>query len=271
MHVEYWGLDHSPFANQLDPADYFPGTGHEEALARLDFLIANGRRLGYVLGGSGTGKSLLLEVAARQLRRAGCVVVKLNALGIDGDEFVWKLANGLGHVAGTNASALESWRAITDRLIANRYQRLSTVVMVDDADEGNRPVLAAISRLSLLDPHPEARLTLVLAAQRQRTGQFTAKLNDLCELRIELEPWDVTETANYIRFALETVGCEAEIFDEDSLEYLHQVTRGIPRRVRQLAELCLLAGAADELQMISAGVVESVHRGLTNDGVTEAA
>jgi type II secretory pathway predicted ATPase ExeA len=112
---------------------------------------------------------------------------------------------------------------------------------------------------------------LVLSGQRQRTGHFTAKLNDLCELRIELEPWDAAETANYVRYSLEQAGGDPEIFDEDSLDHLHQVTRGIPRRVRQLAELCLLAAAAEEVNAIESGIVDSVHRGLTNDGITEAA
>ena len=69
MHVAYWGLSRSPFTAQLNPADYYPSAVHEEALARLHFLVDSRRRLGYLLGGSGTGKSLVLDVAALQLRR----------------------------------------------------------------------------------------------------------------------------------------------------------------------------------------------------------
>ena len=97
MHIAYWGLTHSPFASQLDPKDYYPSGLHEEALARLDFLIANGRRLGFLLGSSGTGKSLLLEVAARQLRRSNCQLVKFNVVGLGAQEVVWKLATSLGN------------------------------------------------------------------------------------------------------------------------------------------------------------------------------
>ncbi len=271
MHNDYWGLNHSPFASQLDPADYYPSPPHEEALARLDFLIDNGRRLGYLMGSSGTGKSLLLEVATRQLRRRGCHVVKLNVVGLSGQEFVWKMASGLGHHLAPDASALECWRGISDRLIANRYQRLSTVILLDDFDEADREVQSAINRLCLIDQHPEARLTVVLAAQRPRAGSFSSKLEELCELRIDLEPWEAAETAGYIRHSMEQAGGQPDCFEEDALEHLHSLSRGLPRRIRQLAELSLLAGAAEELQQISSSVIESVHRSLTNDGVRDAA
>lgn len=266
MHIDYWGLDHSPFASQLDPNDYYPSAVHEEALARLEFLITNGRRLGYLMCASGTGKSLILEVAARQLRRAGAHVVKMNAVGLTAQELVWKIANGLGHLVPTHANAVECWSGITDRLIANRYQRVPTVILIDDADEAGGDVHAALSRLALIDPHPEARLTLILTSQRQRSNAFGSKLNDLCELRIDMEPWDLDEAANYLDESLRRVGANDSIFMPDAVELLHELSHGVPRRLRQLAELSLLAGAAEELHQVPAEVIDSVFRGLTRIG-----
>ncbi|MCA9148292.1 MAG: AAA family ATPase [Planctomycetales bacterium] len=264
MHIDYWGLDHSPFASQLDPSDYYPSAVHEEALARLDFLIANGRRLGFLFGASGTGKSLVLEVATRQLRRAGSHVIKINAVGLSANELIWKLANGLGHLVPPNANVVDCWSGISDRLIANRYQRMPTVIMVDDADEAGGDVHAALSRLALIDPHPDAQITIVLSAQRQRSAAFGSKLNDLCELRIDIEPWDLDESANYLNEMLSRVGVNDRIFMPDAVDLLFDLSHGVPRRLRQLAELSLLAGAAEELHQIPAAVVDSVYRGLTH-------
>ena len=217
------------------------------------------------------GKSLLLEVASRQLRRTGASVVKINVVGITPEEFVWKLAAALGHVTAPDATIVECWQAITDQLIANRYQRLPTVVMLDDVDDAQRDVQAAISRLSLIDPHPDARFTMLLTGQRQRMHGLGSKLNDLCELRIDLEPWEADETIRYIDFALKHVGARENVFAAEALEAIHQLAHGIPRRIRQLAELSLLAGASEELPEISSAVVESVQSSLAVDGVSEAA
>ena len=190
MHTTHWGITRSPFVAQSNPADYYASTIHEEALARLHFLIDHGRRLGYLLGASGTGKSLLLEVAARQLRRSNHHVLKLNAVGLEASEFIWRVASGLGHVLPANAPVAECWRGIADRLVANRYQRVATVFLIDDMDNCALDLQSALCRLALVDSHPEARTTLVFASQRSQVAAMVPKLNDLCELRIDLEPWD---------------------------------------------------------------------------------
>jgi len=62
MYQTHWGLQESPFRGCLDPKSFYQSPTHEEALARLHFLVEHGRRLGLLTGPSGSGKSLLLEV-----------------------------------------------------------------------------------------------------------------------------------------------------------------------------------------------------------------
>jgi type II secretory pathway predicted ATPase ExeA len=244
---------------------------HEEALARMDFLIANARRLGFLLGAPGTGKSLLLEVAARQLRRNPCQLVKFNVMGLNAAEFIWKLAQGLGSLLPPLATPLECWRGINDQLVANRYQRRSTVVLLDDVDEAPAELHAAICRLTLFDPQPDARLTVIVAAQRQRAAAVGPKLNELCDLCIELQPLDELETAAYLEQAVSGAGATRSIFQVAAVERIYESTRGVPRKIRQLAELSLLAAAAESLDEVTPGVVDSVQQNLTRDGVSEAA
>ena len=144
-------------------------------------------------------------------------------------------------------------------------------MLLDDVDEGTAEVHAAISRLALIDPHPEARLTLVLTGQRQRSSALGPKLNELCDLRIELEAFDELETAGYIEYVLQQAGAPRSLFTVDAIERLFELTHGVPRRIRQLAELSLLAGAAEALDEISDGIVDSVQQSLTSDGLPEAA
>ncbi len=271
MHVAYWGLSRSPFTAQLNPADYYPSAVHEEALARLHFLVDSRRRLGYLLGGSGTGKSLVLDVAALQLRRLNCHVVKMNAVGLGSTEFVWRLSSALGHTLSATAAPFECWREIQDHLVACRYQHLQTILMLDDADEMSLDLQSALCRLAIADNHPDTRLTIILAAQPQRTSRFGTKLTELCDLRTELEPWDARETEQFLRASLRLVGGDEHLFTPAAADHLFHLTQGVPRRVRQLAELALLAGAAEELADLDEEVIESVYRSLTASGVSEAA
>jgi type II secretory pathway predicted ATPase ExeA len=83
MYQAPWGLEQSPFRSCLDPRFFYRSPTHEEALSRLHFLVEQRRRVGLLMGPAGSGKSLLLEVFAEQLRQKGLPVAKVNLLGIE--------------------------------------------------------------------------------------------------------------------------------------------------------------------------------------------
>jgi general secretion pathway protein A len=270
MFAAHWGLNCSPFGSTLHSDDYYPSGTQEEALARLLYLVDNGRRLGFLLGKSGMGKSQFLTVAARHLRESGCHVQRLNLTDLNDYELTWQLATGLGHLTASDAGTVEWWRGIADRLAALRYQRMTTVILLDDVGSA-AGVDGTLSRLALTETHPEARFTMLLTGTPSEVERLNAKLQDLCELRIDLEPWEPSETESYVREALVRHGGSAGIFEDSALVRLHELSEGIPRRIRQLAEVSLATGAAEGLQQIDPRVVESAYQGLATDGMVDAA
>ncbi|MDZ4817942.1 MAG: AAA family ATPase [Planctomycetota bacterium] len=259
MYRTHWGLREAPFRTTLDPRFYYSSPGHEEALARLSFLTEEHRRLGICLGPTGSGKSLLLELFARQARRAGSQVVNISLLGVDLHEFLWLLASDLGLSPGRDESEFTLWRSILDRLIENRYQQLDTVILLDDADGADPAVLETLVRLCEADRTPSSRLTIVLATIPEQVRRLGERLLDLIELRIDLEPWEISDTIGYLNGALRQAGRQDPTFTEDAIGRLHRLCDGIPRRIAQMANLALLAGAGQRLQRIDAANIESVY------------
>jgi len=262
MYQSHWGLQKSPFRGCLDPDFFFESPVHEEALARLQFLVENRRRVGLLMGIAGSGKSMLLEVLAEQFRRKGQPAAKIDLIGLEPAEMLAMLAARIELNVDPSASMGTLWRAVTDRLTEYRYRQLNTVILLDDADRASQPVLDQITRLARYDQSPESRLTLILTGQRQRIGRLGDTLLDLAELRIEVEPWEPRETAEFLKTSLARAGRESPLFDDPAVALLHELTHGIPRRVSQLADLSLVAGAGAELDTIDAEVVESVYREL---------
>ena len=262
MYQSHWGLDETPFGARLDPRFFYESPTHEEALARLHFLVDYRRRLGLLIGCQGSGKSFLLQVFADELRDRGVPVARVGLLGVDKVEVLWLLAGELGLHPGRQPALPSLWRSVTDRICEYRYEQTDTVLLFDDADRASEETLTQIARLSQFDCSPDARLTIVLAGAPERIRRLGDSLLERAELRIDIAPWEPADTQNYLKASLARAGRQTAVFAEPAIDRLHQLAQGIPRRITQLADLALLAGAGRELEQIDTDTIESVYREL---------
>lgn len=267
MYQAHWGLGKSPFVGGLNRQRFFRSPTHDEALARLHFLADEQRRLGLLLGAAGSGKSLLLDVLAHEAAREGKQIARVNLLALSEQEFLRQLAEGLGMFPCRGEAGHGLWRGIVDRFSERRCQQLHTLVLLDDADEAPSEVLEQVVRLAQQDGQHRTLLTIVAAAATHRVVRLGRRLLALSDLRIELEPWTTEDAAQFVSDALQRCGREEPIFDGRAILRLHELALGVPRHICQLADLCLLAGAAQGLAVIDEVTVETVAQEL---GVRES-
>jgi general secretion pathway protein A len=209
------------------------------------------------LGHAGLGKSLLLDSFRAEQRSAGNLVALVSLVGLSAEEFLDSLVEQLGGTPLAAAAMYQRWRRLVDLLAELRYQQLTAVLLLDDADAGDDDVLAQVARLVQLEPGADATLSAVLAADPRNLAAVGMRLLDLAELRIDLEAWEPADTAAYVRRALIVAGGRASTFSDPALARLHELSSGVPRRVAQLAGLALLAGAGQRLPQVDAACVEA--------------
>lgn len=262
MYLSHWGLRDTPFRDGHDPRQFYESPTHDEALARLHFLVDQRHRLGLLMGPVGSGKSLLLEVFGRHLRRRGLVVASVNLAGMEPLEVLWELVVGFGLNPRRGETTLHLWRRLSDRLAEFRYQNQAAAVLLDDADQASPGVLAHVGRLARFDQLPDTGLTLVLAGRQEWMGRIGSALLELAQLRIDVEPWEAADTERYVKASLAQAGCQSEVFAEEAIARLHELSNGIPRRVTRLADLAMVAGAGRQMPQIDAEVVESAYHEL---------
>lgn len=258
----YWGLDKTPFRACHDSCFFYRGASHDEALARMHFLVEQHQRLGLLLGDEGSGKSFLMRFFSDELRRDGAAVARIGLEGLEAVEMLWNILQSLRSNPSPRESMVSLWRRLEDRLRENRYQETDTVILLDDADLASESVLTQIARLARHDMTLQSRLTIVLSSRPERLSRIGERLLELSTLRIDIDPWQKSDTAEFIKSSLISAGRQQPAFAEPALARLHQLTNGIPRHVSQLADLSLLAGAGRDLEEIDAEVVESVYEEL---------
>jgi general secretion pathway protein A len=260
--LAHWGFVRWPFRSVPAAEQFYPTPGHNEALARIEYLVDARRRLGALLGEAGIGKSLVLDVAARQLARQGNDVVRVDSLGVSTRELLWQIAGGLGTGPRDNADVQRLWREIVDRVAENRLQQIATVLLVDDAGSAGPDATTQLVRLARLEPTPAARWTIVLAAEPGQAALWNESLRELVDLRIDLAPWELADSIGYVQTALVEAGRFEPLFDDDTLALLHELSSGVPRRLVRLADFSLLAAAAAGVEKIDRGTVAAAHEEL---------
>src|SRR5919108_6565525 len=85
--------------------------------------------------------------------------------------------------------------------------------------------------------------------RRIKLGTFAA-LDQRIALRYAMTGMTDTETAGYLTHHLKLAGRSDTLFSDDAIALIHQVSRGIPRAVNNLALQALVAAFADSKGMV---------------------
>lgn len=114
MHERYWEQNDVALQGLLGQGRLITTPPHEEALARLSYLVEHRGRFGLMLGPAGTGKSLVLNAAAHEAKRLGREVATIELFGIDSHDLLFQLAVGLRLGPAGHWSHGTLWRAVRD-------------------------------------------------------------------------------------------------------------------------------------------------------------
>jgi general secretion pathway protein A len=241
--------------------------GCEEALARLKYLDDQRGRVGLLLGAAGTGKTTLLRRFCEVSRRRGLVASLIGGRGCEERSLLSQLSRDWHLSLVTEPHETRIWELLADRLEELRYEQTACLVALDDADLASAAVREQLARLSHLAATSQTQLTVLLASTLEGAGNIGQQWLDQVELRIDLAPWSEEETAEHVAHRLHQSGSAEPIFTDEAITALHELSGGIPRKVDQIAQLALLAGAGQQLSEIDAVTLAEAYQELGVGGL----
>jgi len=262
--LEYWNLIERPFEPVSHAKFYYHSGEHEEALARLNYLVDQETMyFGMLTGEIGCGKSLTRQIfAARINAEQHCLVHFENSI-FPAADLMRRLLGEFGWAEpaarATDGHGLYVLFTKLLRQLSQDYNR-HLVLLFDEAQDMSRETLADLKRLSNLNDEGVGRLTMVLIGQpelRELVAQLPA-LDQRISLRFHLKPLGMGETGAYLRHRLSKAGHPtADLFSSEAAEKLYEASGGFPREINRLAKLCLEQARADSSRQISG---QQVHR-----------
>jgi general secretion pathway protein A len=258
MYLEHYGLAQKPFSKTPDPAFLFPSRQHAEALARLSHALEE-RELAVLTGEIGAGKTTLsralVDAFADRCRFSFVVNPALPAAQLLG-----AIAEGFGLAPGRRKGDVFS--AVAEHVARLDADRKFAVVVIDEAQLlSGRGAFDELRLLTNPAADDRALVGLVLVGQPELRDRLRDKGGEAFAQRVgvayHVGALDAEETGRYLAHRLAVAGRAARLFDEGAIAAVHRASRGVPRRVNQVAASALLEGFAREVSIISADVVEA--------------
>ena len=260
MYEQYWALKAPPFQNVPDPNFFFLSARHREGLARLLYAVKHNKGAALLVGDVGCGKTTLSRALILQLAEEKYDVGLITNPALPGNDFLEEIDLQLG-IHPSNNSKAAILRALNDRLLANVREGKETVLIVDEAHSIRDPdVFEELRMLLNFQLNDRFLLTLILMAQPE-INEIIGRIKQLEQriaIRYSLSPLEQTETGPYITYRLQKAGAKRALFSEEALQIVWQLTRGVPRRINTLCDLCLLEGYASHTQTLDHDLVKRV-------------
>lgn len=253
---DYWKLNRWPFGDCVPPQTILNLPGQIEADARMSVILERVYPLSVLLGPSGVGKTTFLkrfqhpQFLAKLKQTARPIYISIAGMGRY-DLFEAVISCTYEKLARNFSIRHE--RLVLDVFQSYEFQGLSTIVFLDDVHLASHEV--ALDILRLLDAHQN--LAIVLSATEIVSHNFQELVQNRAQLLIELRPWSLTDVEQFVQRSIAGAGGNPLLFNDQAIVRLHELSDGIARRLIQILEITLLAGASNHAEFITPDLVDA--------------
>ena len=260
MYEKYWGMNKLPFENVPDPDCVFLSSKHDEALMRLLYATKSQKGAAMLTGEIGCGKTTISRLFIQGLSSDEYEVGLIANPMLAPSDFLKEILYQLGCDKTANGKS-DLLRIINEQMMKNLQQKKKTVLIVDEAqaieDVNTFEELRLLLNFQLND---RFLLTLILIGQPELKEKVAAikQLQSRIAISYHLRPLDIQDTARYIIFRLKKVGAKSVMFTEDAVKKIFEHTTGVPRRINNICDLCLLVGYSAQAKVVDSKLVEKV-------------
>ncbi|HEX8960472.1 MAG TPA: AAA family ATPase [Geobacteraceae bacterium] len=261
MYKEFYGLREKPFSKTPDPRFLYLSKGHQEALARLQYVLEE-RELALLTGEIGCGKTTISRALMDSMGDAYHFTFifnpRLNAM-----EFLRGIARGL-LVEAPSASKDELLRQITEALYRFHQEARCPVFVIDEAQlVPGREIFDEIRLLTNFQLDDRNLLSMIIMGQPELRTILAAPVYEPFRQRIainyHLSPLDLEETLEYLDFRMEVAGGSAGLFSPDAVQSIFELSGGVPRRINVIATNALLEGFGMEAAWIDGAMIDGLR------------
>ena len=261
MYTKYWNLREAPFINSYNPRQLYLSSQFEEGVARLLYLVLEGRVAGVLTGQFGMGKSFLLSSLTARIAQAGIPYIRIDAIPKGHLALLRHVIAGLG-VKGTVASIADGLMTLQE--LSRKPGALKRhAILIDEAqylgDDDGLYLIHYLSNLRLVssDGREQQLATVILAGIPELLDMVRSyqSLRARVQLTWTLDPLTLSETIEFVQHKIMAAGGDMWIFNQEALAELYRLSGGVPRSITNICDTALMLGYVAKAPEIDAAIV----------------
>ena len=244
MYLEHFNLKALPFTITPDTEFFMNRAGYQDALNVLVVALRSGEGFIKVVGEVGVGKTLLCRKLLKSLDDR-VVTAYIHNPYLKPESLLYAIADELGLEYETNATQYWMLKQITGRLLDHHHAGKSVVLCLDEVQAMPVETLETLRLLTNLETEKQKLIQVVLFGQPELDELLeqpsVRQLKQRITFSYRLLPLNRVACTAYIRHRLVVAGMKRkDIFSSQAIDYLHHVSRGIPRLINILCHKALM-------------------------------
>ena len=254
MYNAYFGFKESPFSIAPDPRYLFMTDQHREALAHLIYGLNSEGGCILLTGEVGTGKTTVCRCLLEQIPDRSNIALVFNPK-VTAIELLETICDELHIDYPENGNSVKTY---IDRINAFLLQANAagekTVLIIDEAQNMDSTVLEQLRLLTNLETNQRKLLQIIILGQpelleilsRENMRQLAQRIT----ARFHLNPLSRSDLKAYISHRLAVAGSNVQLFDENAVKRLYQLSHGIPRIINIICDRALLGAYVENKNRI---------------------
>jgi general secretion pathway protein A len=262
MYRKFYGFQERPFEITPDPKFVYLSEIHQEALARLQYAVQEGKGFSVITGEAGTGKTTLVHMLLSKLDGRVRTSFIFNPI-LDRADFLNYICDDLGIKSDGMKSRGQSLKALHNFLLDCFVRDEKVFLIIDEAQSLEPKLLQEVRLLTNFETSKNKLLHVILLGQPE-LNQILAEqrfrpLKQRITVRYHLRPLRLKETKEYIHYRLKRAGSRnLTIFEAGAIREIYRYSKGIPRLINIVCDNALLTGFSLEETRIGKNIIRDI-------------
>lgn len=262
MYTEHFGLKEKPFFKVYNQNYLYQSSQHKELVARLHFSVME-KEMAIISGEIGSGKTTSCMEFIQELKSKCRIAYLFNPRLCDRD-FLGEIIIQLGNEEPKwfRRNLLDQLQSVVERC----YDELNMepILLIDEAQILSNYTLENIRLLTNYQMNKNKLLTIILIGQPELKRKLSLDtyeaFNQRVGIKFHLYGMSKEETFGYIKHRLDVAGGDGSIFNSSACEKIHDLSKGLPRKINKLASISLLHAYLTKKNTVDTNIVEQAEK-----------